>query len=135
VTANLAYRSTIVAHTCGECSIVFGVPDGFLEERQRDGRTFYCPNGHQRVYRETEAQKLQKQLTQAQQDARFARSSRDAWRDQAEAAERSKRAVRGHLTRLRNRVAAGNCPVDNCGRHFADLGAHIRADHAELVEL
>jgi len=40
---------------CGECGVIFAVPASFNQRRRSDGQTFYCPNGHRRVYQETDA--------------------------------------------------------------------------------
>lgn len=123
----------IVGHRCGECGILFGMPDDFLTQRKRDGKTFYCPNGHGRHYSETEAQRLKKQLERAQQNYEYMRNSRDAARDQADSAERSRRALKGVVTRQRNRAAAGVCPVDGCHRHFQNLQRHIAGQHPDFA--
>jgi len=46
--------------TCVECGIVFSVPVSFVDERQKDGATFFCPNGHKLTYGETELDRLKK---------------------------------------------------------------------------
>ena len=43
--------------TCGECGVEFCMPTVLYEARRHDGATFYCPNGHGRVFRPTEDQK------------------------------------------------------------------------------
>lgn len=117
---------------CCTCSVVFGMPASLLAARRRDGQWFYCPNGHQQRFTETEAQRLAKQLQQAERDRDYARSARDAVRDQLQASERSRAALKGVVTRQRNRAVAGMCPVDGCRRHFADLGRHIASQHPDL---
>lgn len=37
---------------CGECGVDFCLPKPLYEARREDGQTFYCPNGHPRVFRE-----------------------------------------------------------------------------------
>lgn len=116
------------AVTCCGCGVVFGMPDTLVTERKRDHATFYCPNGHAQGFtgksdteklRETN-DRLHRQL--AQESARA-----DAAYDQAEAAERSARAYRGHATRLKNRVAKGKCPC--CSKVFPDVAAHVATEH------
>lgn len=46
--------------TCCECGIIFQVPEEFAENRQEDGRTFYCPNGHAQNYIDCDDQKIEK---------------------------------------------------------------------------
>ena len=42
---------------CGECGVAFCMPTSLYQHRRNDGETFYCPNGHPRVFRPTEDQK------------------------------------------------------------------------------
>ena len=48
-------------------------------------------------------------------------------RSSARAAERSNRALRGHLTRQRKRAAAGMCPC--CRRTFENVARHMESQH------
>lgn len=45
---------------CCECGIKFQVPEEFDENRQEDGREFYCPNGHEQAYTEPTDDKVKK---------------------------------------------------------------------------
>jgi hypothetical protein len=38
---------------CGECGVTYSMPTVLYDARRQDGQTFYCPNGHGRVFRET----------------------------------------------------------------------------------
>ena len=38
--------TTIEAHDCANCGVVFGLDTRFAGRRRKDGRGFYCPNGH-----------------------------------------------------------------------------------------
>lgn len=125
---------TLETLECGNCGTLFAVPEGFLDERRKTGATFYCPNGHGRVFRETNEDRLRKQLEHANRTAEIYKASATAARDQREAAERSNVALRGHITRHRKRAAAGVCPVPGCKRHFADVQAHIDRKHPAYVE-
>lgn len=111
--------------SCGECGIQFQVPEAFDRERRESGGGWYCPNGHCRVYRTREVDKLKKQLEREQQRRRWAESDRNR-------TERSARATRGHLTRLKKRVAAGVCP--RCNRTFKQLARHMKSQHPDYCE-
>ena len=123
----LQYTGKLVIETCCNCSIAFAMPDDLQERALRDHSvTFYCPRGHAQHYMgETEAQKLKRQLNQT-------RINSDWYRDQLGAAERSKAALKGHLTRARNKIAAGNCPAPGCGQHFANVREHMKFKHPEF---
>jgi len=115
--------TTLTVISCDGCGVTFGISVGFYSARRDDHKTFYCPNGCRRAY------SVRSETEQLQIDLRYARSARDAARDQATAAERSARAHKGHATRLRNLIARGVCPVPGCRRNFANVRAHMAAEH------
>ena len=51
---------------CGECGVIFAVPTSFNQRRRSDGQTFYGPNGHRRVYQETDVQRERKARERAE---------------------------------------------------------------------
>jgi hypothetical protein len=115
---------TFFVQDCINCGIPFAVPIEFQNCRRRDGKMFYCPNGHQMSYTETEAMKLTKQLDQARADA----ERQKQWRIQAEeAADKERRAKH----RLQKRISAGVCPC--CNRTFTDLARHMGTKHKEYA--
>ena len=52
------------AVNCCHCGIVFQVPEQFDEDRQEDGQTFYCPNGHAQVYEDSENDQIKRLETE-----------------------------------------------------------------------
>lgn len=130
----LTYTTTLAKITCGSCHIPFAIPENMHEQVQQDGALFYCPNGHQIGYRKTENQKLRDDLERAQR--RAIRAENEArWASALAGAERrSAAAYRGHLTRIRNKIANGVCPVAGCRRHFDNVQDHIRGQHPEWLE-
>ncbi len=130
----LAYSTTLTVLSCGSCEIPFAMPRNLHKAALADGRWFWCPNGHKIHYASTENDQLREKLAQAERSRDAARTARDAARDQADAAERSARAYRGHATRLRNRAAAGVCPVPSCRRHFANLQRHMDGQHPDFAD-
>jgi hypothetical protein len=133
--SNVALEITLSAMTCGhkDCGIVFAVPNGWLDQKQRDHSTFYCPNGHARCFsRESEFESALRLAREAQDSLARERSRHDQTKAALEHEERSKLAVRGHLTRTKKRVAAGVCPC--CNRTFQDLGRHMSGQHPKYAE-
>lgn len=124
----LTYTGTMEVTTCW-CGIPHAIPSDLMRQATQKGITVWCPLGHEWVVKKTEVQKQREEIERLEQNLRFARASRDAAQDQARAAERSKAALRGHLTRARNRIANGVCPVGNCRRHFDNVQAHIASEH------
>ena len=122
-TDELVYTGYLVTYNCW-CGIHFGVPSNLMEEYETKagGMSIYCPLGHSMVPGEGS---LQRKLDRAETRNR-------ALLDQLNAAERTRRALKGHLTRLRNRIAAGVCPW--CQRHFTQVERHVASKHPEHVE-
>lgn len=125
------YSGVMTETTCW-CGIHYAVPSELYNEvsrQHRDGRRqtdIYCPLGHTWTFAgEGEAERLRKQLDRERQRL-------DATRDLLAHEERSHAATRGHLTRVKKRVAHGVCPC--CHRTFKQLERHMKAKHPEYVE-
>jgi|tagenome__1003787_1003787.scaffolds.fasta_scaffold20897028_4 hypothetical protein len=127
MTSTITEIMSIETTSCGVCGVVFGMPAEMLRSRKRSGATFWCPNGHQIGYSETDADRLRKELDAVKRRLDQASASWRAARDQADAAERSATALRGHNTRLRKRIAIGQCPA--CQQSFPDVAAHMADQH------
>jgi len=126
-------ETTIVAHTCGKCGVVFGLGERFLKARQEDHQTFWCPNGHGRVFTsETEAEKARKEARMWKQREEFARAAQGAAEAQARAAEYRRRYEKGRMTRLRNKMAAGECPC--CQTVFPNVAEHMASEHPDFMQ-
>ncbi len=88
--------------TFGCCGVTVLLPEVFIPERRKTGETFYCPNGHPRVYKETELDRARKQL-----------ESITKQRD-------------GEVERL-SKLKLGKCPW--CWKTVKDLSGHIKRNH------
>lgn len=110
---------------CYNCGVVFAMPQSLGQRLQRDGGYFYCPNGHSQHYTEPEVVRLRKQIEKEQSRTEFERRQR-------EEAERQMVSLRGQLTKTKNRLAKGVCPV--CKRNFVALGKHIQGQHPSYCE-
>jgi NMD protein affecting ribosome stability and mRNA decay len=111
--------------TCGECGIVFSVPDKWLEGRRESHETFYCPNGHLRYFaQENKVEKMNRLLAQEQ-----------AAHDQTKAALRDKKEQLAEeekkAARLKKRVGNGVCPC--CNRSFTNLQRHMHTKHPDFT--
>jgi hypothetical protein len=123
------FLGTLVVEECYKCHCAFGITQDHHSRARASGDSFWCPNGHSQVYQVTEEQKLRKELEQAQRTVIRERNWRQSAEAEAAYQRRSKSALRGHLTRARNRVANGVCPVAGCHRHFDNVQAHIATVH------
>lgn len=126
MTYTITQDVTLVTHECGSCGVLFAMPVKLKEECLRDqSRSFYCPNGHGRHFvGKTEEQRLREQL-----DRTLARER--AARDQLEAAERSRAALKGVVTKTKKRVGNGVCPC--CNRTFQNLARHMGTKHPDYA--
>jgi hypothetical protein len=134
----LAFTQQQSLFNCSGCGIAYSVPASFEAKRREDGKTFYCPNGHTQVFVESEVQRLEKRLSQAQREAEYAKQDAAAQRRRAEAEERRTTTYKGLATKERNkrvrletRAANGVCPC--CNRSFVQLARHMRSQHPDFV--
>jgi Zn finger protein HypA/HybF involved in hydrogenase expression len=115
---------------CINCGTHFGV-DAYLDKLWRkNGQTFYCPNGHSQHYiigktNEQKIKELEAQLQEAETDKRYLNNSLESTR-------RSLSATKGVLTRTKNRIHKGICPV--CNRQFMNLHRHMEGQHPNYLE-
>lgn len=117
---------TLTRTTCCSCGVAFGLDNQFYAERLADKKFFHCPNGHsQRFTGPTEAQ---------EQKARADRLAQELIEEtkRRREAERSKSALRGINTRVKNRISKGVCPC--CNRYFANLHRHMSGQHPTYRE-
>ena len=112
---------------CCECGIRFAFDADLHARRKTDGKSFYCPNGHQQHYGDTEAKRLQRELESQRKRTEWAAHDAKRQRERADRAERRTRAYKGHASRLRNRIVNGKCPC--CSEHFDDVESHIAEKH------
>lgn len=135
-----AYGTTtdvqIVAIWCNGCGIPYGLPKGFLPDRRRDGKSWTCPNGCVRLFRETEetlrAQRAEAELEAARSLARREAQRRERAEQEARISEYQRRAAKGQLTKAKKRIAAGVCPC--CNRTFQNLANHMAGQHPDYAE-
>ncbi len=114
------YTGQLRTQTCYKCGIHFGMPIDFDNQRHRDGETWYCPNGHGQVYRESTEQRLQRELIEA-------RTYNAQTREELAGEKKQHAATKGQLTRSKNRAKAGMC--DQCKRVFQNYARHMETVH------
>lgn len=107
---------------CCSCGVTFGLPVAFKDERVKDHRAFYCPNGHNQWYTsETEAEKNLRLLRAEEARHRLTLARENQERLAKEKAERKLK-----------RVDKGVCP--KCNRTFANLARHMSCKHGVGVD-
>jgi hypothetical protein len=119
------YTTTTKMHTlhCCTCGMLFGLPDAFDDKLRESHKTFYCPSGHPQSYKGlSDAEVQRRRAERAEAAAQRARDERDT-------AERRRRGEKAAKTRLRNKLARGECPC--CGESFPNVKEHMAANHPE----
>lgn len=128
-------RLTVVRCWCG---IAHAVPEElrrFQLHKKNEGKEFsvYCPLGHGYVpVGESEVKKLESRLARAVSENDQIRAALKAKEGQLNAARRSRAAVVGQVTKIKNRIAAGVCPC--CRRPFSNLARHMKGKHPEFAK-
>ncbi|GAF84707.1 unnamed protein product [marine sediment metagenome] len=115
--------STIVIETCCNCGIRFGLPKEFQDRLRDKGEDFYCPNGHVLHYSDT----IQNKLAEAKRRAEYLEAGLEAQCDETAKEKRRRVALRGVITRTKNRISNGVCPC--CKRQFKNLHNHMKTKH------
>lgn len=129
-TLKIVHEETLESYSCIVCATPIYLLRSFVEQRRRDHANFHCPNGHPQIFGgETEAEKLKKEL-EAQR--RRTQMALDSARQEAEARKRETTALKGTITKLKNRVGNGVCPVPGCGRHFNNVERHVATKHPDF---
>jgi hypothetical protein len=120
--------------TCPVCSILYAIPTRLSDRCRERGESWYCPNGHSLHFIETDLDRERKARERLERQLANERNRGDRWRDRAEHERRSAIAYKGHLTRIRRRIANGICPVPGCKRSgFQRVMAHIASQHPDWL--
>lgn len=127
----LEYTLTLTRIECGVCHIPFAIPSNLYKARLQDGKDFWCPNGHAVHYFDNDNRKLRAQVAQLTDDRQWYSDQMKAARKDAELQRRRAAAAKGQLTKIRNRVANGMCPVPGCKRSFTNVLDHLRNEHPD----
>ena len=135
MSAVLHYTAQLETQTCGECGIEFAAPSWFWKERRENKKGWYCPNGHSRVYRETDSEKVRREM-QAQVDAQkrrveFLKREVEMEREAAATTRKILTKTCSALTKTKNRIANGVCPI--CRRSFKGMHEHMAKQHPEYT--
>lgn len=138
-TVQLTEPTTFEREDCPSCGVIHFVPQDLQMRAKRDGRSFYCPNGHSASYGENDLAKAQKLAKdwEAYSKAETARKDRalaEANEQRAAAAtarEEARKAVASRK-RLKTRVQNGICPC--CTRSFTNLRRHMATKHPTVKQ-
>lgn len=124
--------ATLDVKNCPVCGVLYAVDATLMEHHDRDGTSWYCPNGHSLHFTKPKAQRESERADAAERRAKSAENAARFQRQQREAALRSLAATKGHLTRMKNRIANGVCPVPGCKRSgFSNVMRHVASKHPD----
>lgn len=115
---------------CCRCGVIYA--SNVISIRRKDGQTFYCPNGHPQVFRESEADKLRKQLVEEKLKRAEAEREKEWAVVRQRDAESKTVKVEKKLRLQTKRINAGVCP--HCNRTFQQLARHMQCKHAEIAQ-
>jgi hypothetical protein len=132
MTIDVLNTLTIAITACHACGVQFGMPKSLLAARRADGKGFWCPNGHSLAFRETETDRLRKELERTKRRAESLDAMATSALDQLASERKALSATRGQLTKTRKRIANGVCPC--CHRSFVKLAAHMQTKHPDYAE-
>lgn len=117
---------------CGECGVTWAMPAPLRSARLSDGKSFFCPNGHERVFRDTEEARLRRALDAERRARERSEELRKAALKEAEHNAIEWRKSKTRLRTMRERVKHGVCPC--CKRSFVQLARHMATQHPDFNE-
>lgn len=123
--------TTLVHEECCNCHVVFGMESRHRQRLIDNGKSFYCPSGHEQHYSQSTVQKLKSQLEQ--ESARLARERerRLGAEKESEYFRKSRDGMKGALVKAKKRAVAGVCPC--CTRTFQNVARHMETKHPEAA--
>ena len=129
----IGFNLRLTIESCPDCGVTYALPEQIIERLHRYpsgsypnnyART-YCPNGHQWHYTgDSSEAKLRARVAAAEAELTLAREQRDRER-------RAASTLKGQITRIKNRIASGVCPV--CKANLGDrVRDHMGHEHPEF---
>lgn len=127
--SSMDVQQTLEVRECGVCGMLFAAPRVFMDEQRRLGQNggFWCPAGHQRVFRETTESILRKEKEQSALS--FQAQLNDANHARLVAEKAAKKAI-ADKRKVERRIAHGVCPC--CNKTFADISNHMLTEHKDF---
>lgn len=127
----LQFAINFTTEECYKCGIPFAVTSKKYNELRNNGAEFFCPNGHGQHYTETEVIRLKKQVENEKRQREWAEQHARNNYEKFERAENQKKAYKGVITKIKNRVGHGVCPC--CKRTFSALARHMKTKHPDFA--
>lgn len=130
--STITFTGTLTTVECCDCHIVFGISPALNAELHDNHKLFYCPRGHSQYFPgKSDTEKLAEQLAREKRYRGISEAQLTSTRDQLHATERSLRGHKAAKTRIKNRIAAGQCPC--CRRSFQNVERHMAGQHPDFA--
>lgn len=113
---------------CGTCGITHAAPRDWVERRRAEAGDIHCPNGCRRVWKESDADRLRKQLENRERELREAKCETLRKQQLLDAEQ----LLREKAEKKLRRVSNGVCPC--CKRFVKQLANHMKTKHPDLCE-
>jgi DNA-binding transcriptional regulator YiaG len=111
--------------TCYKCSVPFGMTQELQEKRRSDGKSFWCPNGHEQHYTGGKtAKQLREELEKKNEEIQRGLNRQHELEREVQDSQRKHRA-------LRTKIFNGKCPC--CDQVFDNVLQHMHAQHADYM--
>jgi len=119
---------------CGKCNTTFFIPDYLYKKLKETGEGWYCPLGHSRVFCNSEISVLKKKVEQEKRRRIETEGQLETEKRYSKRLGNQKRAIKGVLTKTKQRIAKGVCP--SCNRTFTNsrMARHIATQHPDFVK-
>lgn len=111
---------------CGTCGITHAVPRDWIATRRRESGDIHCPNGCCRTWKESDADRLRKQLEAREKELREAKCETLRKQQLLD----SERQIREAIEKKLRRSNKGVCTC--CNRSFENLQRHMKTKHPEV---
>lgn len=121
----LATTIELIELQCGSCGVFHAIPKSRYDTALEEGGHWTCPNGHSRGFNEG---RLAREAVRRERDQYKQKVAQ--LEDDIVAIKKSRAAVQGEYTKVKNRVAAGVCPC--CNRSFENLHRHMTSKHPDF---
>ena len=128
----IGFNGRLTIRSCPSCNVTYALPEEIVLRMRRYSGSYpnnyastYCPNGHEwRFTGKGTEEELRQRAEDAEAELQLAREQRDRER-------RAAITLKGQITRIKNRIAAGVCPV--CKANLGDrVRDHMGHEHPEF---
>jgi len=119
---------------CGGCGGVYAITERFRKQCANEGTSWHCPycNVGWGYSGNSENARLKKQVANLSAQADRTNAHIGRLNHELETTERSRAAMKGQVTKMKNRAANGVCPC--CSRTFTNLARHMKSKHPDFAE-